>query len=75
MSRSCTPACATPWRGSTNCDYEHIFIDNASTDNTADLLKQIASQPIRASNSSSTRAISAISARRCTRCWKPRAKR
>ena len=26
-----------------NCDYEHIFIDNASTDNTADLLKQIAS--------------------------------
>jgi polyisoprenyl-phosphate glycosyltransferase len=26
-----------------NCDYEHIFIDNASTDNTAGLLKQIAS--------------------------------
>ena len=26
-----------------NCDYEHIFIDNASTDNTAALLKQIAS--------------------------------
>ena len=34
--------------------YEHIFIDNASTDRTVEILRRLAAKPIRTSRSSST---------------------
>ena len=48
--------------------YEHVFIDNASTDETVSILREIAAARQEASRSSSTRATSATSDRRTMRC-------
>ncbi len=53
-------------------DYDHLFIDNASTDKTVEILRELAATTT-ASGSSSTRATSARFGPRTTRSCRPAA--